>query len=65
MITLVVAYNNQSCKVTHYWVAQGHDTDSYVADANYMSYTGNTTFNKSAVLYLRGSKPYCSSPCKF
>ncbi len=51
-IVLVVAYNNQSCEscnITHYWVAQGHDTDSYVADANSMSYTGNTTFDTSAV----------------
>ncbi|AKB32979.1 cell surface protein [Methanosarcina siciliae HI350] len=47
-IVLVVAYNNQSCNVTHYWVNQGHDTDSYLTDY-YQSYTGNTTFNTSAV----------------
>lgn len=49
MITLVVAYNNQSCKVTHYWVNQGHDTDSYKTDDEGYPYTGNTTFNTSAV----------------
>lgn len=49
MITLVVAYNNQSCKVTHYWVNPGHDTDSYRTDDEGYPYTGNTTFNTSAV----------------
>lgn len=56
-IVLVVAYNNQSCNVTHYWVAQGHDTDSYKTDGIFSPYTGgfphpykgNTTFNTSVV----------------
>jgi hypothetical protein len=49
-IILVVAYNNnQSCNVTHYWVSQGHDTDSYVTDEAGRPYTGNTIFDTSAV----------------
>ncbi|WP_269851945.1 DUF3344 domain-containing protein [Methanosarcina horonobensis] len=51
-IILVVAYNNQaceSCNVTHYWVNQGHDTDSYKTDDEGYPYTGNTTFDTSAV----------------
>lgn len=52
MITLVVAYNKdpcENCNVTHYWVAQGHDTDSYVTDEAGLPYTGNITFDTSAV----------------
>lgn len=45
MITLLVAYNNASTgKEIRYWVNQGHDTDSYLADDNSCSYTGSTTF---------------------
>lgn len=44
-IVLVVAYNDPSSgKIIDYWVNQGHDTDSYVADDNSLSYTGETDF---------------------
>lgn len=50
MIALVVAYNDPSSESTiYYWVNQGHDTDSYVADNNYCSYIGNTTFSTADI----------------
>lgn len=48
MITLVVAYDDpDSGKTIHYWVNQGHDTDSYVADDEGYSYIGETDFGTS------------------
>jgi hypothetical protein len=44
MIALVVAHNGGS-KTIHYWVNQGHDTDSKLADQNNRPYIGNTTFS--------------------
>ncbi|MDD3395591.1 MAG: DUF3344 domain-containing protein [Anaerotignum sp.] len=50
MITLVVAYNNQSsCKVIQYWVNQGHDIESSQMDEAGNPYIGNTTFNTSVI----------------
>ncbi len=50
MIALVVAHNDPSSGDTiHYWVNQGHDTDSAVADNNDKSYIGVTNFNTSVV----------------
>ena len=54
MIALVVAYNApasdlDSGKTIHYWVNQGHDTDSAVADTNNKSYIGETNFNTTVV----------------
>jgi hypothetical protein len=50
MIALVVAYNKPSSgKWIDYWVNQGHDTDSYVADDNNHSYTGDTEFATSGI----------------
>ncbi|WP_067052094.1 DUF3344 domain-containing protein [Methanofollis ethanolicus] len=48
MIALVVAYNGGSDTI-HYWVNQGHDTDSYKADDYDCSYIGNTTFSTSGL----------------
>jgi len=50
MIALVVAYNDLSSGDTiHYWVNQGHDTDSAVADTNFHPYIGETDFDTSVV----------------
>ena len=50
MITLVVAYNKPSSgKWIDYWVNQGHDTDSYVAENNNFPYTGETDFATSGI----------------
>lgn len=51
MITLVVAYDdNSSGKTIHYWVNQGHDTDSYLADdSDCPDYFGETSFNTSVI----------------
>ncbi|MDK2975383.1 MAG: hypothetical protein PWP08_1754 [Methanofollis sp.] len=50
MITLVVAYNDPSSeRMTYYWVNQGHDTDSYVADDEGYSYIGETDFDTSGI----------------
>lgn len=50
MIALVVAYDNPSSGETlRYWVNQGHDTDSYVADEWGCYYVGNTKFSTSGL----------------
>ncbi|WP_292395684.1 DUF3344 domain-containing protein [Methanoculleus sp. UBA303] len=49
MITLVVAYNDGDFDQIHYWVNQGHDTDSYVADDEGYSYIGETDFSTSGI----------------
>ncbi|MCE5337234.1 MAG: DUF3344 domain-containing protein [Methanomicrobiaceae archaeon] len=51
MIALVVAYNDGDSDQIHYWVNQGHDTDSYLADNNNFSYVGETDFSTSDVLF--------------
>jgi len=43
--TLVVAYNDGDSDTVHYWVNQGHDTDSYLCDDNLgVDYVGVTNF---------------------
>ncbi len=49
MITLVVAYNDGDTDEVYYWVNQGHDVDSYLADGAGMPYTGQTTFDLSSL----------------
>lgn len=49
MITLVVAYNDGDTDEVYYWVNQGHDVDSYLADDAGMLYTGQTIFDLSSV----------------
>ncbi|WOX55519.1 DUF3344 domain-containing protein [Methanoculleus palmolei] len=49
MITLIVAYNDGDYDQIHYWVNQGHDTDSYVADDWGYSYVGETDFSTSGI----------------
>lgn len=51
MIALVVAYNDGDSDTIHYYVNQGHDTDSYVADDEGYSYVGETDFSTSDILY--------------
>ncbi len=49
MITLVVAYNDGDNDEVYYWVNQGHDVDSYLADDAGMPYSGQTIFDLSSV----------------
>ncbi|OPX72975.1 MAG: PKD domain protein [Methanoregulaceae archaeon PtaU1.Bin059] len=49
MITLVVAYNDGDSDEVYYWVNQGHDVDSYLADDAGMPYTGQTLFDLSSL----------------
>ena len=49
-MVLVVAYDDGDEDEVHYWVNQGHDTDSYVADDWGYSYVGETNFSTSEVL---------------
>jgi len=50
LITLIVAYNDGSSKMIHYWVNQGHDVDSQYSE-DYLEppedYIGSTTFTAS------------------
>jgi len=49
MIALVVAYNDDDSDQIHYWVNQGHDTDSAVADTAGQFYIGDTDFDTTVV----------------
>ena len=49
MMTLLVAYNDRDTDEIHYWVNEGHDIDSYLADNSGMPYTGQTTFDLSVI----------------
>jgi hypothetical protein len=49
MIALIVAYNDEDYDQIHYWVNQGHDTDSYVADSAGYPYIGETDFSTSGI----------------
>lgn len=50
MIALVVAYNDPSSGDTiHYWVNQGHDTDSVLTDTNGYPYIGETNFDTTGI----------------
>ncbi len=50
MIALVVAYDDGDYDQIHYWVNQGHDTDSYVADGASMFYIGETDFDTTGII---------------
>ncbi|HON82242.1 MAG TPA: DUF3344 domain-containing protein, partial [Methanoregulaceae archaeon] len=45
MVTLVVAYNDGDTDEVYYWVNQGHDVDSYLADDAGMPYSGQSIFD--------------------
>ncbi|HOD85264.1 MAG TPA: DUF3344 domain-containing protein [Methanoculleus sp.] len=49
MIALVVAYDDGDYDQIHYWVNQGHDTDSYRTDAVSLPYIGVTNFSTSGI----------------
>ncbi len=51
MITLVVAYDDGDYDQIHYWVNQGHDTDSYRTDDASLPYIGETDFNTEGLLF--------------
>ncbi|MEM2124217.1 MAG: DUF3344 domain-containing protein, partial [Methanolinea sp.] len=55
MLTLVAAYNDGDNDRVSYWVNQGHDVDSYLADENGMPYTGVTRFDLSSLSGTVGS----------
>jgi len=49
-VTLVVAYDDRDQDQVRYWIAQGHDMDSYLSDQElHESYTGEITFDTSAL----------------
>lgn len=43
-VALVAAYDDGDGDTVHYWINQGHDTDSYMADENGKPYVGETEF---------------------
>ena len=49
MITLVVAYNDGDTDKVYYWVNQGHDVDSHLADNAGTPYSGQTFFDLSSL----------------
>ncbi len=48
-MVLVVAYDDGDEDEVHYWVNQGHDTDSYVTDEAELPYIGETDFSTSDI----------------
>lgn len=49
-ITLIVAYNSTGKDEVHYWVNQGHDTDSHYVEQNGLPpYEGETSFATSEI----------------
>ncbi|WP_220681294.1 DUF3344 domain-containing protein [Methanofollis formosanus] len=48
-VALVAAYDDGDGDTVHYWINQGHDTDSYMADENGKPYVGETEFGTGAL----------------
>ncbi|WP_209628743.1 DUF3344 domain-containing protein [Methanofollis sp. W23] len=54
-VALVAAYDDGDGDMVHYWINQGHDTDSYKTDENGKPYVGETEFG-TGVLETEGDE---------